>query len=209
MSQDKNKHGVHFLELTNILDICDRIKETLQADTWKEVAKALEMAPRHLSVLRHEAKNPGEKNRQLPLKHIVNWAIKHGVNINWLLTGEAPGQEDEQADPKTARLLSQARDVIESDGPFAEVLSKNIEVFHLSVKSGVGRKTGSVKCLECGLIIEDPLSQISKDGPWVVCPACCAKIKIKVDQVEDIKSAIRDAAEGVDGPAYRSRKTST
>lgn len=127
------------------------------------------------------------KRRGTLVNLVVRWALENGHSIDYLLTGQRDaagdafpareaGQEDTPS-PTVARLLALAREVLESQGIYADSLARNVEAFHRAVaaESPKSLRLIELHCSACGHLSEQPLSRIIDDQP-VFCPNCRAAL---------------------------------
>ena len=147
-----------------------------------------------------------------PLEYLKYALMEYKISLDSFLTGKGSGQEETdlpQRNRETTRLLKQAEEVIESEGPYSDALAQTIKAFHLSVTSVTGQKTASIECGECHRIIKGPLSEFTKDDPWRSCPFCGAALEPDLQEVPSAERAVGEFLEEAQDSAHRSRKTST
>ena len=200
-------NDIDFLEFSNFPEIYRRLQDVLKTNVQAEVARALGFKPQYFHQVLKSTEVPDGKKRKLPFEALLRLAYKHGVDIHWLLTGETPDQE--KITPEVKALLDKTRTVLESEGPFAEALSKNIEVFHLSVSAGVGRPARVIKCKECLWVGSDPLTESREGKTTAMCPKCRTEIILDDDGLKEEFATARDLFEDADDISDGERKTSS
>jgi phage repressor protein C with HTH and peptisase S24 domain len=114
----------------NFVKIIDKIKDILSQETGKEkilnkdVAKALNLSPENLSVLK--------KRNKIPYEEIVYFCAQRKISINWLLFD----QESEEIIQNTNRFstLRYFKDINASAGGGAFNFEENYEILYIDKK---------------------------------------------------------------------------
>jgi len=107
MSQVKNSRGVDLSKSKAILGVLSRLMSLTNAKSQRELAECIGLNYQQLNTIKRtaEGKITGKRAKHLPLRPILEWAIRQGVDIDYLLTGQEAPADRSLTRPEAATSL--------------------------------------------------------------------------------------------------------
>ena len=144
-------------------EVIERIKDVLSSEIGerkvydKEVANALGISKEYFSMLK--------KRKRVPLNEVMNFCVKRGININWLLFD----QDIESLSKETEKFayIKYFKDINASAGGGALNYEESAEKLYLDkeLEEFLGKE--NIKNIEALNVIGDSMEPLLKDGSIV------------------------------------------